>query len=665
MVRGADNLQLTFPRHDSMSSSGFRNSPTSSSRSSPKPGSVAFPLPAEIPFIPAASIAHDEPIVSVLGPSPSNATLDLAPIQLNVKHERTVAKQATLVPGSGDGNDAGDECYIWTDLPMNSKGRSRRMTAKQTLSSVIGYRYAACAPSPTTSPSTLHPFFRTLPVPSPTPPVHISWLDRSQYLRLNPTALTASTDRGFRSARANVSVRSGSWYYEVLIERGSGSLGAGGVPGGDTGNAHVRLGWGRREANLDAPVGMDGYSYGIRDVGGEKVHLSRARAYGRAFGTGDVVGCLITLPNHQDDIASVKRKRAPLRYKGQMYFEMEEYLIQKEMEALVDREGKAAVAARAEAEHAKDILLGDLKGKKGATTKNAKKSKANREPAGPISRSLPTLDRSRIEFYLNGSSLGTAFTDLYDFALLPPLSTHAPSGRRHDTAKEVIRDDGTLGYFPMISCFGKGKVRANFGVPWLAPPQDLPVNARPMEERWDEWREEERALDERDEVEATERIMKEMRDDESRRKVAEARLAAVRDDSGSGIPKKKAKIGPAAKRRKAMVDWTESPSVGPTPRPTPTPAPEEKSTPTHEDVIMRHPDLAIGTSEHFKPDIENVGVPTMSGGASVSSRAEIDRPVEVKHEPLDRAEVSEEEKHGEGMHVDEGDHEDGQEGVRW
>ena len=410
---------------------------------------------------------------------------------------------------------------------------------------------------------------------------------------------------------------------------------------------------------------MDGYSYGFRDVGGEKVHLSRAKAYGRTFGTGDVVGCLITLPDCQD-IASAQRKRVPLRYKGQMYFEMEEYLVQKEMEALVDREGKAALAARAEAEGAKDVLLGDVKGKKGVTTKNAKKSKANREPAGPITRSLPTLDGSSIEFFLNGSSLGTAFTDLYDFALLPALSTHlAPSGRKHDTAKEVMRDDGTLGYFPMISCFGKGKVRANFAVPWLAPPQNLPVNARPMEARWVEWREAERVLDERDELEATVRITKEMRDDEVRRKVAEKRMAAVRDGSGSGTPKKKAKVGPAAKKRKTMVDGTLSPSVGPTPRPTPTPVPEGKNTPTAEDVIMRDPDSAVGTSEHFKIDIENVGSSTMSRGPSGSSRADTEFLIEVKQEPLDTGLALKADKVGEGMHVDEGDHEGSEEGVRW
>lgn len=36
--------------------------------------------------------------------------------------ERNVMKAATLVPGSGDGTGHGDECFLWTDLPMNKNG---------------------------------------------------------------------------------------------------------------------------------------------------------------------------------------------------------------------------------------------------------------------------------------------------------------------------------------------------------------------------------------------------------------------------------------------------------------------------------------------------------------------------------------------------------------
>ncbi len=138
-----------------------------------------------------------------------------------------------------------------------------------------------------------------------------------------------------------MSVREGSWYYEVVVERGVGAHGAGKGSAGEMGNPHVRVGWGRREASLDAPVGSDGYSYGIRDAGGEKVHLSRPKPYGngRGFAKGDVIGCLITLPprpqppsSDPSDLAYIQRKRFAIAFKGQQFFESPEYPVAKEMD---------------------------------------------------------------------------------------------------------------------------------------------------------------------------------------------------------------------------------------------------------------------------------------------------------------------------------------------
>ena len=335
-----------------------------------------------------------------------------------------------------------------------------------------------CGPSPNPSPSALFPFYRTLPGPPSCPPIHLSWYDRSPHLRLSPDALTATTDRGYRSVRANIGVREGTWYYEAIVERGDGARGGGAGTGGDTGNAHVRIGWGRREANFDGPVGMDAYGYGIRDVGGEKVHISRPKPYGKSFGTGDVIGCLITLPPYKPK--EIRRKRIPIRYKGQLYFEMDEYGVQKEMEALVDREGKAA----------KTVLP----------------TKGRDAP-----RPLPTLPGSRLEFFLNGEPLGTAFENIYDFTPLPP-----PPHATKKEVKDILYDDGSLGYFPMISMFGRGKVRCNFGPDWRYPPA---AKARPMVDRFDEFKAEEAALDERDEERDAEKLRKEMREmEESERK---------------------------------------------------------------------------------------------------------------------------------------------------
>lgn len=402
--------------------------------------------------------------------------------------------------------------------------------------------------------------------------MHISWLDRSSFIRISQNALCATTDRGFRSARANVGVREGSWYYEVKILRGDGAPGGGGTTGGDVGNAHVRLGWGRREANFDSPIGMDGYSYGIRDVSGEKLHLSRPKPYAKAFGTGDTIGCLITLPKRPEgEMAKIKRKRVPIRYKGQLYFEMDEYGVQKEMEALVDREGKgaaaAAEAAKAALEATKEINEDKAggKGKKGAVMKNAKKGKSGPiEPSGPVARNLPILEGSSVEFFINGESQGIAFEDLYDFLPLPPLIQPSHPGTKKSSTqhevKDALQDDGTLGYYPMISCFGRGKVECNFGPDFNAPPPNLA--ARPMVERWQEFRKEEAALDERDEIADTTRLKKEMAEAEQRRIAAEAQIAA-RAAKGPNELKKKAAAGNVKKKRKG----TDTPTQEGTPVP--------------------------------------------------------------------------------------------------
>jgi COMPASS component BRE2 len=34
------------------------------------------------------------------------------------------AKHGVIQPGSGDGQDCGDECFLWNDLPMNKHGQS-------------------------------------------------------------------------------------------------------------------------------------------------------------------------------------------------------------------------------------------------------------------------------------------------------------------------------------------------------------------------------------------------------------------------------------------------------------------------------------------------------------------------------------------------------------
>jgi COMPASS component BRE2 len=461
--------------------------------------------------------------------------------------------------------------------------------------------------------------------------VALSWVDRSAFLRVSPDALTATTDRGYRSARATVSVRSGTWYYEAVIVRGDGSTGSGKATGADgVGNPHVRVGWGRREAGLDAPVGADAYAYGLRDVGGEKVHISRARPYGRSFGTGDVVGCLITLPERpaptsEEDPAYVRRWRIPLRYKGQLYFEMDEYPAAKEMEALVNREGRPAPSAPAAA-----VADDEPKKKKKAPPGTG----AAPAVEAPTARPLPTLPGSSISFFLNGEPLGEAFSDIYDVLPLPAVAgekkkkTGAAGAYERERESYQHHDDGTLGYFPMVSCFGRGKVRMNFGPDWMCPPSGLEAPPRPLCDRWAEARAEEVVYDERDEVALAEKLRRDMAAAAEAKAdaVAAAASGAVLPQSKRSRDKKRKKGTPAPGEIATPGDGTPRDSGTPF-EPTPASSPARArtdhtpfdDTATAASTPYDSP-MAVDTEDHVKEE-PRVGV-GMGTGMEVDADGE-------------------------------------------
>ena len=91
----------------------------------------------------------------------------------------------------------------------------------------------------------------------------------------------------------NVGAREGRHFWECKILSGVKPDPIEGEAGG-----HVRVGFARREAQLDAPVGFDAYSYGLRDVAGQTVHMSRPKDFANSnFVEGDVIGLEITLPS--------------------------------------------------------------------------------------------------------------------------------------------------------------------------------------------------------------------------------------------------------------------------------------------------------------------------------------------------------------------------------
>lgn len=275
-----------------------------------------------------------------------------------------------------------------------------------------------------------------------------------------------TTDKGFRMAKANVGVRQGRWYWECKIISG--------IPkrkpsetnvAPESANGHVRMGWARREASLDAPVGFDAYSYGLRDAKGQKVFMSRPKDFfppGQEIQEGDVIGLEINLPSEalhlkvveghynpavdlEDDeppgieAPDIIRDRVPIRFKAHLYFEQIEYHAVKELEELMNPSPIISSTG-------------------GIGSSGQKPGPTHQLP------SLRTLPHSSIKIYKNGELIGTPFTDL--LAFLPPASKPlAQVGAREGL------DDGMLGYYPAVSVFRGGAAEVNFGPDfWFPPP---------------------------------------------------------------------------------------------------------------------------------------------------------------------------------------------------
>jgi COMPASS component BRE2 len=282
---------------------------------------------------------------------------------------------------------------------------------------------------------------------------------------LDESARHITTDKGFRMAKANVGVREGRWYWECKITSGILSRKEKHNPE-ESSRGHVRMGWARREATLDAPVGFDAYSYGIRDVAGQKVFRSRPADFfpaGEDVREGDVIGLEINLPSESlhrkvveghynpavdlednDNVgierADIIRDRVPVRFKAHLYFEHIEYHPTKELEEYMNPSPVIS-------------STGGLAG-------------AGQDPhpthAYP---SLRTLPHSSFKVYKNGTLMGTAFENL--LAFLPPASKPlAQVGAREGL------DDGMLGYYPAVSVFNGGAAEVNFGPSWWAEPED-------------------------------------------------------------------------------------------------------------------------------------------------------------------------------------------------
>ncbi|RUP47888.1 hypothetical protein BC936DRAFT_145213 [Jimgerdemannia flammicorona] len=312
----------------------------------------------------------------------------------------------------------------------------------------------------------------------------LSQTDTSPYLYLSENQLTATTEKGFRMVRANVGVREGKWFWEcVVIRGGEGKVAEGLAHGGD--GAHVRIGWARRESCLNAPVGFDAYAYGFRDLTGERIHCSLPDHFGEPFHTGDVIGLYISLPGKRPHArtSEVRRRRIPIKFKSQLWFEEKDYIPTKEMNALSDS-------------HRDPTQLAAVK--PNGPAKTQENGTAERE-ATDMLWTPPIIPGSKIVVYKNGVCLGVAFENLYDFDDLGGAGDNVADARgsliqQREGGPSIWApgppawDDGTLGYYPAVSVFKGGTITCNFGPRFLFPPPvDPEVEAERVRRERDEY----------------------------------------------------------------------------------------------------------------------------------------------------------------------------------
>lgn len=333
---------------------------------------------------------------------------------------------------------------------------------------------------------------------SDAPPHHarFSYEDSPPGISFSQDARAVTTPNVWNSSRANVFAREGTYYYEARVISGIVK----GDPTYPSPRGHVRIGFGRRESDLDVNVGVDCYGYAIRDVNGEAVNRMRCEPFfpkGEAIYEGDVIGMLITLPplslhkkivegNYDPAVdgdgsdpsayppatVNIIRDRTPWQWKGDFCWQQSDIFPTK--------------------------YLRDYAWNLKETPTYGHPDPLNNEDA-----SLRTLPGSSITVFKNGVKMGTPFEKLYAF--LPPASRRANGTNNAGIGRRENADDGMIGYYPAVSCYGGGAVECRFEGPWwVGPPERTEAGelVRPFGERFEDQIAEDVVADLVDEVEA-------------------------------------------------------------------------------------------------------------------------------------------------------------------
>lgn len=294
-----------------------------------------------------------------------------------------------------------------------------------------------------------------------------SFEDSPSAIAFTKDGLAVTTTDAWHSARANVCAREGAYYYEAKVISGivrdpQPTATEGNASAAAPSRGHVRLGFARREAELDVNVGVDCYGYGIRDVNGEVINRMRCEHFfdkGENIAEGDVIGLLITLPplsvhkkvvegtydpssekqnTKSPSVTNFIRDRVPFHLKSDFCWQQSNIYPSKQL---------------------RDYAF-NLK----ETPTFGPPSPFNSEDP-----SLRTLPGSSITIFKNGVKMGTPFKEL--FAFLPPASRLTNGTNNLGIGERENADDGMIGYFPTVSCYGGGAVECRFEPPWwFGPP---------------------------------------------------------------------------------------------------------------------------------------------------------------------------------------------------
>jgi Set1/Ash2 histone methyltransferase complex subunit ASH2 len=109
-------------------------------------------------------------------------------------------------------------------------------------------------------------------------------LNPHTHIRVSSDQLTAHPNNptgGYKSILANAAAQQGNWFFEANINLGIG---------------HTRIGFTTSDINLNTPAGYDKNGYSMRSTNGDVFHQAAGKPYGEEFGPGDIIGCLIVLP---------------------------------------------------------------------------------------------------------------------------------------------------------------------------------------------------------------------------------------------------------------------------------------------------------------------------------------------------------------------------------